>query len=305
MSSLKQFLKNIILSLPYLSSIKKELEIYRTHVPPGHYYSPVINVKEIKKYEEKLYNRTPESFKGIQFNQQDQFALIKELKAYYKAFENYIFTENNRFKIDNTYFGYTDAIMLFCLIRHFKPKQIVEVGSGYSSVLMLDVSHLYFKKSITFNLIEPFPERLNSLLNIEEKETVNILQQNVQEIDFQLFSQLNENDILFIDSSHVSKTGSDLNYLLFDVLPGLKPGVIVHFHDIFYPFEYPKEWVYSIKGFGWNEIYSLHSFLMYNSGFEILLFNDFAVKYNLEWIRTHMPLCTNNFGGSMWLRVNK
>lgn len=305
MSTIKQFLKKIILSLPYISSIRKELEIYRTHVPPGHYYSPVINVEDIKKYEEQIYIRTPESIHGINFNQQYQFDLLKELKAYYKDFEKYISTENNRFIIDNTYFGYTDAIMLFCLIRHFEPKQIIEVGSGYSSVVMLDVSNLYFAKSISFSLIEPFPERLNSLLNIEEKASVNILQQNVQEIDFQLFSQLNENDILFIDSSHVSKTGSDLNYLLFDVLPRLNPGVIVHFHDIFYPFEYPKEWVYSIKGFGWNEIYSLHSFLMYNSKFEILLFNDFAVKYNLEWIRIHLPLCMNNFGGSLWLRVIK
>ena len=93
--------------------------------------------------------------------------------------------------------------------------------------------------------------------------------QNVKLIEFE---KLEPNDLLFIDSSHISKIGSDLNYLLFEVLPSLKPGVIIHFHDILYPFEYPYEWIE--KGIYWNEAYLLKAFLMHNKNYEILLFND-------------------------------
>src|SRR5690606_33895195 len=101
-------------------------------------------------------------------------------------------------------------------------------------------------------------------------------------------------DILFVDSSHVLKTGSDVNHLLFQILPILKKGVLVHFHDIFYPFEYPKEWI--LSGRSWNEIYALRAFLTYNSNFKILLFSHFIhKKHSLAFGK--MPLAYKNWGG--------
>jgi hypothetical protein len=104
---------------------------------------------------------------------------------------------------------------------------------------------------------------------------------------------------LFVDSTHVSKTGSDLNCILFDILPSLSSGVIIHFHDVFNNFEYPKEWVFG--GRNWNEDYLIRAFLMNNSNYEILFFNDY-MHHKYATAFTNLPLTYKNFGGSLWLR---
>jgi hypothetical protein len=123
-------------------------------------------------------------------------------------------------------------------------------------------------------------------------------------VDASIFKALGQNDILFVDSTHVSKTGSDVNRILFEILPSLNRGVIIHFHDIFYPFEYPKEWVLDWAGFGWNEIYILRAFLTNNPNYTILLFNTFLEHFHKEWFLQHMPLCLRNTGGSLWIKTN-
>ena len=100
---------------------------------------------------------------------------------------------------------------------------------------------------------------------------------------------LEENDILFIDTSHVSKFESDVNYIFFQVLPRLKKGVIIHFHDIFYPFDYPIEWLE--QGRAWNESYMLRSFLMYNPQFRILLFPSLLEQQYSEYMLKNFPMC--------------
>jgi hypothetical protein len=104
-----------------------------------------------------------------------------------------------------------------------------------------------------------------------------------------------------VDSSHVSKTGSDVNYYLFQILPRLKPGVVIHIHDMFWPFEYLEEWVLSEKR-SWNEAYLVHAFLQYNSAFEIVYWNNYAFHFLSAELRAAMPLCLGNEGGSLWLR---
>ena len=118
-----------------------------------------------------------------------------------------------------------------------------------------------------------------------------------------MFAQLQENDILFIDSTHVSKLNSDVNRIIFNILPALKKGVLIHFHDIFWPFEYPKTWVK--EGRAWNEAYLLRAFLEYNTDFEILFFSHYTHLFNREWIAANMPLFLNNLGGNIWLRKTK
>ncbi|NJR65857.1 MAG: class I SAM-dependent methyltransferase, partial [Leptolyngbyaceae cyanobacterium CRU_2_3] len=107
-------------------------------------------------------------------------------------------------------------------------------------------------------------------------------------------------DILFIDSTHVAKTGSDVNYIFGEILPNLQTGVYIHIHDIFYPFEYLREWV--LQGWAWNECYFLKAFLQYNQTFKIVLFNTFLEHRRPDWFRSHMPLCMKNLGGSIWLK---
>jgi hypothetical protein len=114
------------------------------------------------------------------------------------------------------------------------------------------------------------------------------------------FLALERNDILFIDSSHVVKIGSDVNFLLGEVLPRLRPGVYVHVHDIFYPFEYPEAWI--AEGRVWGEAYALKAFLTFNATFEIVLFNTYLERFHREIFEREMPLCLRNEGGSIWLR---
>ena len=105
---------------------------------------------------------------------------------------------------------------------------------------------------------------------------------------------------MFVDSGHVSKVGSDLNHVVFNVLPRLASGVLVHFHDVYYPFEYPREVLYS--GIAWNEAYLLRAFLQYNERFEILLFTTYLETAHAAMVFDAMPLCRRNPGGSLWLR---
>jgi len=185
-----------------------------------------------------------------------------------------------------------------CWHRGFRPQRVIEVGSGFSSRLLLDTSEHFFNNKMDITLIDP---SLGSLTDLEPAAGANLLSCRVQDVPLAFFDQLEENDILFIDSSHVSKTGSDVNFYIFDVIPRLSPGVLVHIHDILYPFEYPADWVLDEKR-SWNETYLLQAFLQYNAAFEILYWNNFAFHALGADLAELMPLCLENEGGSLWIR---
>lgn len=153
---------------------------------------------------------------------------------------------------------------------------------------------------LSVRAFDPFPQRLQSLLRSGDESRVAILQHRLEEIALERFRLLDDNDILFADSTHVSKIGSDVNRLVFEILPVLRPGVYVHFHDIFYPFEYPEPWVY--EGRAWNEAYLLRAFLQFNRAFKIRLFNTFLAQFHGDLLAHKMPLCLRNPGGSLWIQ---
>jgi len=186
------------------------------------------------------------------------------------------------------------------MMRHFRPTRIVEVGSGHSSALMLDVNDHWLNKEMGLTFIEPFPDRLLSILRPGDHANTTLLTTQVQDVDLEVFGELGPRDFLFIDSSHVSKAGSDVNFLMFEVLPTLQPGVIVHFHDIYWPFEYPSEWAH--EGRAWNENYMLRAFLAYNARFEIVLFNNWLATTQADVARARMPGWSALGTGSLWLR---
>jgi len=181
-----------------------------------------------------------------------------------------------------------------------KPKTIIEVGSGFSSCMTLDTNELYFGGSIATTFIEPYPELLMSLIKNTDKSKIKVIPARLQDVDFDEFETLQANDILFIDSTHVGKINSDVNRIFFDILPRLSPGVHIHFHDIFFPFEYPKAWIY--EGRAWNEAYLLRAFLQYNNKFSVVLINTFVEHFHKAFFQKKMPLCLKNTGGSLWMR---
>lgn len=265
--------------------------------PAGHFYSPVPNWKEVARDAKRLF-RAGRPLHGIDLRADEQLALFHELVQLYREVP-YGRRDDLRYTLDNPNFGPGDAVILHLMIRHLRPRRIVEVGSGYSSCVMVDTNELFFDDAVDCTFIDPHPELLRSLLRRHDR--VRVLGKRVQDVPDATFSALEANDILFIDSSHVLKTGSDLNHLLFEVLPLLRPGVAVHFHDIFFPFEYPQSWVLDLH-LAWNELYALQAFLQYNSAFEIEFFNSFITAAHKELFRERMPLVMKNPGGSLWLR---
>lgn len=301
--------KNIILQRDQLIAERDHLraekeyltKTWMTWMPPGHFYSPIASIDEVKLREKELFDQIPDQILGVNLNEQKQLELLKHFKLFYdeQPFESEK-KEGLRYFFENPNYLYSDAIFLHCMIRHLKPKRIIEAGSGYSSCVTLDTNELFFNNSIACTFIEPYPELLYSLIKEDDKDRIEIISKKLQEIEVSKFEELTSGDILFIDSTHVSKIGSDVNYIFFQILPRIQSGVYIHFHDIFYPFEYPKSWIY--EGRAWNEDYVLRAFLQYNHQFEIQLFNTYLEYFHEAYFHQEMPLCMRNTGGSIWLK---
>lgn len=296
---LKNLLKSIFNRLPYIKTLHKLNS--NSRFPAGHYYSSVVSLEEIKERQNEIWKENiSSSIEGIDLNTKNQIDLLKDLSNYYSDLPfTETKTENRRYHYFNSYYSYTDAIILFLMIRHFKPEQIIEIGSGYSSALMIDTNILFFNERINLKFVEPYPDqRLNPMLEDLTNQNYEVIAEEVQKVEPERFKSLKTGDILFIDSSHVIKTGSDVNYILFEILPILQTGVLIHFHDIHFPFEYPKDWVFN--GFGWNEAYFIKAFLMYNKQYEIILFSDYIQKHQKDAF-SDMPLTNKDKGSSLWL----
>lgn len=268
-------------------------------VPAGHFYSAIPCWTEVVRRKREGEKRA--SLPGIELNVASQLRLLEIFKNFYNELP---FTEDNtknlRYTFSNTSYCYSDAIFYYCMLRHVQPKRLIEVGSGYSSCLALDVNELFFSNNMDVTFIEPYPALLKSLLKDSDLKKVTLHERRLQDIPLDVFSTLDKNDILFIDSTHVSKIDSDVNYILHEILPSLKSGVYIHFHDIFYPFEYPQDWIEAKRA--WNEQYILRAFLEFNASFEIAFFNTFLEAVHREKILGMFPLAAKNEGGSLWLR---
>jgi hypothetical protein len=271
-----------------LQHLENDLTLWKSgFVPPGHFYSPLNNKAFLEGNKDQLYNYNHD-IKDIDLRTEEQKVFLQELLVHYKKVPFTKEPKNGlRYYFDNKFFSYSDGIFLFCLLQYLKPSKIIEVGSGFSSACMLDTNEHFFNNSIELTFIEPYPEeRLFKLIQPSDHATN--LKKFIQDVDLSLFSTLQPNDILFIDSSHVSKFGSDLNHILFNILPIIPVGVYIHFHDVFYPFEYPKEWLLAERA--WNESYLLRAFLMNNNKYQITLFPSMLEYFHKSWLQEHMPL---------------
>lgn len=301
-----EFIKTAFHKLREFDQLVLERDEYRSqldqlYVPPGHFASPIPCLDEIRRDEQRIFDKMPAEIPGVDLHADEQLHLIRELSQYYDAIP--FASEKSaalRYFYENPAFGHCDAIILHCMIRLLKPKRIIEAGSGYSSCVTLDTNELFFGGDIETTFIEPYPELLFSLIKEEDKAKVRTIPHRLQDVDLAEFEALQANDILFIDSTHVSKIDSDVNYIFFQILPRLSQGVFVHFHDIPYPFEYRKAWVY--EGRAWNEAYILKAFLQYNNAFRIVFMNSYMLRFHNDFFRDSMPLCLKKRGASIWIR---
>lgn len=266
------------------------------YIPFNHYESPYPDIIKVHNFEEKLFDKNKKVL-DINFNMHRQIELFKMMEniKLLPWEEDRNCNLQYRYYYNNGWFARGSADALYFMIRILNPKNIIEVGSGYSTAVMLDTNENYFDNKISITCIEPNPKRLISLL--KSTDNIEIYERELQEIPLDIFNKLKENDILFIDSSHISKFNSDVNYLFFEILPRLHRGVYIHFHDIFYPFIYPKEWIY--EGRAYNEMYILRAFLMNNKNYSIQLFGDMPEAMYPDKIPEQLLGCG---GGSLWIR---
>jgi hypothetical protein len=270
--------------------------------PPGHFHSPLPSYEDIARWRAANYGRDAE-VAGIDLRVDSQLEL---LRAIYPHISGHPFVEHHgmqpRFQFENDWFSSYDALVYAALLRYQNPGRVIEVGSGWSTAAMLDAVEGRRRPDIT--LVEPHPERVSRLLRAADHDHITIILERLQDTPLSLFEELAEGDVLFVDSTHVAKLGSDVNYVFFEILPRLVPGVLVHFHDVTYPFEYEPDMVE--QGFGWNESYLLRSFLQFNDRFEILLWNDLLRARLHALLEREFPALVEHerpgYEGSIWIR---
>lgn len=270
------------------------------HVHPGHHYSPLPSREDVERAERRTRDTT--LLPGIDLRVEAQFLLLEGLTSGYGDLTFGERPGSHRFGYDNTWFTYADAILMALMVRRAQPRRIIEVGSGHSSALLLDVNDQFLGGCALVTFIEPDATRLREILS-EEDLNGRLIDAPVQDVPLSFFDDLAEGDILAIDSSHVVKAGSDAQHLYDDVLPRLRPGVLIHIHDIFFPFEYPTDWL--VTGCALNEAYALRSLLQFSTAYQIELFTDYLLTFHHEWMAEHLPLTVRRpfRTGGIWLSM--
>jgi predicted O-methyltransferase YrrM len=277
------------------------------HIVPIHFYQPIPDTRTLSPL---LSERTSELV-GIDINESFQLDLLdkfeKQFKAEYDALPRSPTSDPAQFHLDNTAFSTIDAEILYCMIRQFHPRRIIEIGSGQSTLLSAQALRENARGGeVSGELIsiEPYP---NEVLQRGVPGLTELIQSKVQQVPLERFAALEANDILFIDSSHVVQIDSDVNYEFLEILPRLKAGVIVHIHDIYLPREYDLAMFNRHKTFGLNEQYLLHAFLAFNKEFEILWASNYMyVTHPKEMERAFRSYSEHLSGGavpgSFWIR---
>jgi hypothetical protein len=273
-----------------------------TAFPAGHFYSPVVDPATIART--RVWPDRPD-IRGIDFNDASHVQILSELFPRFMRDYDYpptlpVTPTLASFFGNNPHFSMLDAPALFVLLRAWKPRRIIEVGSGFSTLLMADVNRRFLGREVSISCIDPYPP---VFLRHGTDGIGHQVERRVQELPLEHFADLQAGDLLFIDSSHVAKTDSDVNFLFFDVFPRLAAGVLVHLHDIFLPHDYPPDWVLG-ENRSWNEQYLLRALLMHSGGFEVLFGCSYAFWSYPALVIAALanPDGAGYGGGSFWMR---
>jgi hypothetical protein len=294
MTELSHFIATVMpfcLESTEIQKLFRNWERHGFHVTPVHFYQPIPDTQSLA---ETLW-RHPSKLVGVDMNDAMQLDLLRN--HFPKFRDEYESLPVEPPPGQRRPFRGADALVAYCMVRHFQPRRIIEVGSGFSSLVLGQAARQ--NKTSVLTCIDPFPSefvRSNSIPALSS-----LIETKVEDLDLEFFSQLDSGDVLFIDSSHTVKIGGDVNYLFLEVIPRLKPGVLVHIHDIFLPFDYRREWVLDELRF-WTEQYLLQAFLAFNSQFEVLLANSYLNHYHQQELKTAFPGLPSWQGGSFWMR---
>lgn len=269
--------------------------------PPGHFYSPIVDPTDIQCREQRLWPATPPHWPGLDLNPAAQRDFLESTLPRFLPDFDYVRTAeetvaSHQFYLANSQFSGLDALTLFAMLRKYGPRRMIEVGSGFSTLLTADVNNRFLQSSLDLVCIEPYPR---DFLKQDVPGLNTMVEQKVENADTAIFDRLGPGDFLFIDSSHVAKTGSDVHHLYLSIIPRLKAGVIIHIHDIFLPYDYPRAWVID-ENRSWNEQYLLHALLLFTDAFRVLFGCAYAYYCHPELVK---PLFAGALvgGGSFWM----
>jgi Methyltransferase domain len=233
------------------------------HLLRKHYYVPIPDEHDLAGY----WAATSELV-GVDLNERYALALLDEVFPRYCGdfAEAFPVTADaggeGRFHLINGTFMAVDADVYYSFIRHFEPRRIVEIGSGQSTLLAAEtIARAGLGTRLT--AIDPYPPDYVGAAAVEVRA------ERVQDVDLGVFTELETNDILFIDSTHVLRAGGDVQREYCEILPRLREGVLVHVHDISLPKPYPRVY-FEVERWFWNEQYVLQAFLAFNSRFEVV-----------------------------------
>lgn len=299
---MKMSYKNIV-----ARAVQKSFSFWQTlgiHVVPKHFYEPIPDTRLLN---DDIWRRRT-SLAGIDINQQKQIDLLKTFTAAfmdeYKEFPLAKTASSYQYYVNNGMYESVDGEILYCMTRYFKPKKIIEIGCGYTTFLIAQAISRNSAESETntceLTAIDPYPK---PILHRGFPGLTNLIEAPVEKVPVSQFQKLQANDILFIDSSHTLKIGGDVWYEYLEILPQLNKGVIVAFHDIFLPEEYPKHWVLKHHRF-WNEQYLLQTFLVFNNAWEVLWAGNWMhINHPQMLSKAFRPSDRNGHKpGSFWIR---
>lgn len=275
---------------------------------PVHFYSPIPDINDL--VERKIWDHKSD-LPGINFNKDGQLVLLRQLANKYANECHWPLTcppdDHASFFLDNQSFSFGCAASTHLLVRHYKPSTVIEIGSGMSTRVIASALMINNTENMLPNkhiVIDPYPLQT---IELGQLGPISLTKSRVELIEKSFFQVLKENDILFIDSSHSVKIGSDVNYLFLEIIPRLAPGVIVHIHDISLPYEYPSAYARNenFRQF-WTEQYLLQSFLCFNSEFEVLLAMEYLMRDHIDDFKNafpqYDPAIHKFLSGSFWMR---
>ncbi len=276
------------------------------HVTPVHYFEPIPDTRSLPA---TLWS-DPERFaQGIDFQEAAQLRRLREFSeafgAEYRAFPRQSAPGDFQYYTDQRSFYAVDAEVLHCMIRQYRPRHVLEIGSGMSSRVILGALALNRQDRAgepgRLTCVDPYPDE--DLLRRPPDDLAEVRASPVQDVPLKVFEDLRAQDVLFIDSTHVARVGGDVEYLFLEVLPRLQTGVLVHVHDIFLPAEFRRDWVLEGKLF-WNEQYLLHAFLQCNREWEVLWSASYLHRRHPDALRKAFPVYepAADWPTSFWLR---
>lgn len=272
---------------------------------PVHFYSPVPDIADLDR--RNVWDQRS-ALAGVAFNAEGQLEWLRRFGTEYGAECRWPRTRQNGtvFWTGNCSFSFGCAALTHCVIRHFKPRRVVEVGSGFSSRVIAEALRANKVDGVAgdYVIVDPYP---GEMVNGIYEGRARLIKAKVEESDPTLFGALGDGDVLFIDSSHMVKIGGDVNFLVLDVLPRLAKGVVVHFHDIPLPWPYGRVYATNpaFRVF-WTEAYLLQAFLACNRDFEVLSAVNYLMVDRKDAFRKafphYDPSVDPETSGSFWIR---